>query len=144
VHGDINLSNPFYIVLLHNGSHEYKNMDTVDTVVLTYSWITFTHVRLFILYAFAVFRTPWDIQLPRSVQSLESVCLVSVLTVQDIRVLLKFLSNWQFWQHLTPQNYAVFSILHIIRNKFHEFWSQQLVFWTAWFLCIRVLATTYW
>jgi len=131
-------------VLIHNGSHEYKNRDTIDTVVLTFSWIKFTHVPLFILCAFTVFRTPWDIQLPRSVQSLKSMCLVSVLTVQNIRVLLKFLSNWQLWHHLTPQNYAVFSMLHIIPNEFREFWGQQLVFWTVRFLCIRVLATTYW
>ena len=133
VYGDINFNNPIY--------YEYKN---IDTVVLTYSWIKFSDVPLFLLYAFTVFRSLWHIQLPRSVQSLKSVCLMSVLTVQNIRVLLKFLSNWQIWHYLTSQNCAAFSILHFSQNKFHEVWGQQLGFWTVQFLCIRLSATTYW
>jgi hypothetical protein len=35
---------------ISNGSYKYNNLDTVDNLILTYSWIKFVDMPLFMLY----------------------------------------------------------------------------------------------
>jgi len=38
------------VLKINNGSYKYNNLDTVDNLTLTYSWIKFFDMPLFMLY----------------------------------------------------------------------------------------------